>query len=64
MLKLNKITLLLLEKITTKKFYVISKFKSQDCLGEYKKKTYKINFTSTFIHVGIVVDRKDKQKTG
>ena len=39
MLKLNKSTLLL-EKITTKKFYVISKFKKQGCLGEYKKETY------------------------
>ena len=39
MLKLNKSTLLL-EKITTKKFYVISKFKRQGCLGEYKKETY------------------------
>ena len=39
MLKLNKSTLLL-EKITTKKFYVIRKFKRQGCLGEYKKETY------------------------
>ena len=39
MLKLNKSTLHL-EKITMKKFYVISKFKRQGCLGEYKKETY------------------------
>ena len=39
MLKLNKSTLLL-ERITTKKFYVIIKFKRQSCLGEYKKETY------------------------
>ena len=39
MLKLNNSTLLL-EKITMKKFYVISKFKRQGCLGEYKKETY------------------------
>ena len=39
MVKLNKCTLLL-EKIATKKFYVIRKFKRQGCLGEYKKETY------------------------
>ena len=39
MLKLNK-SALLFEKITTKKFYVIRKFKRQGCLGEYKKETY------------------------
>ena len=44
MLKLNKSTLLL-EKIITKKFYVISKFKRQGCLGEYKRRlTYKTKF--------------------
>ena len=39
MIKLNKSTLLL-EKIATKGFYVISKFKRQACVGEYKKETY------------------------
>ena len=39
MLKINKSTLLL-EKITTKNFYVIIKFKRQGCLGEYKKETH------------------------
>ena len=41
MLKLNKNTFLLQ---TTKNFYVISKFKRQGCLREYKKKTYKTKF--------------------
>ena len=39
MLKLNKSTLLL-EKMATKKLYVISKFLRQGCLGEDKKETY------------------------
>ena len=43
MIKLDQSTLIL-KKITSTKFYTITKFKRQGCLGEYKKETYKPKF--------------------
>ena len=53
-LKVNK-SALLLEKITTNKFYVISKFKRRGCLGEYKKETYKTKFHFN-LHLPLVLE--------